>query len=38
MDSSVAPVSAEQVSEGRERILAELRKVIIGQDEVVEIR
>src|SRR3984893_16754182 len=36
MDSSVAPVSAEQVSEGRERILAELRKVIIGQDEVVE--
>src|ERR1700732_3136657 len=36
MDSSVAPVSAEKVSEGRERILAELRKVIIGQDEVVE--
>src|SRR6202047_4287619 len=36
MDSSVAPVSAEKVSEGRERILAELRKVIIGQDEVVQ--
>jgi MoxR-like ATPase len=31
-----AAVSAERVSEGRERILAELRKVIIGQDEVVE--
>jgi MoxR-like ATPase len=29
-------VTAERVSEGRERILAELRKVIIGQDEVVE--
>src|ERR671912_3039856 len=27
---------AERVAEGRERILAELRKVIIGQDEVVE--
>src|SRR3979409_1282585 len=42
MESSVAPanavnaVSAENVSEGRERILAELRKVIVGQDEVVE--
>jgi MoxR-like ATPase len=31
-----ATVSAEKVSEGRERILAELRKVIIGQDDVVE--
>ncbi|MCC7415783.1 MAG: AAA family ATPase [Acidobacteria bacterium] len=31
-----AAVSAEQVSEGRERILRELRKVIIGQDDVVE--
>src|SRR6478672_2564898 len=32
-----APVlNAERVAEGRERILAELRKVIIGQDEVVE--
>ena len=29
-------VSAEHVAEGRERILAELRKVIVGQDEVVE--
>jgi MoxR-like ATPase len=36
MDSSVATVSAERVAEGRERILAELRKVIVGQDEVVE--
>jgi MoxR-like ATPase len=32
-----APVlNAERVGEGRERILAELRKVIIGQDDVVE--
>ena len=29
-------VSAEKVAQGRERILAELRKVIVGQDEVVE--
>ena len=29
-------VSAEKVAAGRERILAELRKVIVGQDEVVE--
>src|ERR671926_725173 len=36
MDSSVATVSAEKVAEGRERILGELRKVIVGQDEVVE--
>ncbi|HEV3139947.1 MAG TPA: AAA family ATPase, partial [Vicinamibacterales bacterium] len=36
MDSSVATVSAERVADGRERILHELRKVIIGQDEVVE--
>src|SRR4026209_1932989 len=36
MDSSVAIASAEKVAEGRERILAELRKIIIGQDEVVE--
>ena len=28
--------SAEKVAEGRERILAELRKVIVGQDDVVE--
>jgi MoxR-like ATPase len=36
MDSPVATVSAEKVAEGRERILHELRKVIVGQDEVVE--
>ncbi|MGE3512270.1 MAG: AAA family ATPase [Vicinamibacterales bacterium] len=29
-------VSAERVAEGRERILTELRKVIVGQDDVVE--
>src|SRR5436190_11855443 len=36
MDSSVAAVSAEKVAAGRERILTELRKVIVGQAEVVE--
>ncbi len=36
MDSSVATASAEKVAGGRERILNELRKVIVGQDEVVE--
>jgi len=36
MDSSVATVAAERVAAGRDRILAELRKVIVGQDEVVE--
>src|SRR6187397_1957033 len=36
MDSSAATVSAEKVAAGRDRILAELRKVIVGQDEVVE--
>ena len=36
MDSSVATVGAERVAEGRERILTELRKVIVGQDEVVD--
>ena len=38
MDSTTdaATVSAERVAEGRERILSELRKVIVGQDEVVE--
>jgi MoxR-like ATPase len=36
MDSSVATVAAEKVAAGRDRILAELRKVIVGQDEVVE--
>src|SRR3954453_5119224 len=35
MDSSVATVSAEKVAEGRARILGELRKVIVGQDDVV---
>ena len=34
--SNVATAGAEKVAEGRERILAELRKVIIGQDEVIE--
>ena len=34
--SASATVSAERVVEGRQRILAELRKVIVGQDEVVE--
>src|SRR5499426_3087034 len=29
-------VNAERVAEGRERILSELRKVIVGQDDVVE--
>jgi MoxR-like ATPase len=36
MDSPVATVGADRVAEGRERILAELRKVIVGQDEVVD--
>ena len=36
MDTSVATVSAERVAEGRDRILKELRKVIVGQDEIVE--
>ena len=31
-----ATVGAEKVAEGRDRILAELRKTIVGQDEVVE--
>jgi MoxR-like ATPase len=34
--SPVATVSVERVAQGRERILTELRKVIVGQDEVVE--
>src|SRR6266851_9879972 len=33
---SVATVGAERVAEGRERILRELRKVIVGQDEIIE--
>src|SRR4026209_1407920 len=36
MDSSVAIASAEKVAEGREKILGELRKVIVGHDEVVD--
>ena len=32
----VGTVSAEKVAQGRARILEELRKVIVGQDEVVE--
>jgi MoxR-like ATPase len=36
MDTSVGTLSADKVGEGRERILGELRKVIVGQDEVVE--
>src|SRR4051795_12942349 len=36
MDSSVATLSAEKVAEGRQRILHELRKIIVGQDEVVD--
>ena len=31
-----ATIGAEKVAEGRERILTELRKVIVGQDEIVE--
>ncbi len=34
--SSTPALGAERVAEGRERILAELRKVIVGQDEAVE--
>ena len=34
--SPAATVSADRVADGRERILAELRKVIVGQDEVIE--
>src|SRR4249919_2867338 len=34
--SSVATMSAERVADGRARILGELRKVIVGQDDVVE--
>jgi MoxR-like ATPase len=36
MDSPAGTVSPERVAAGRERILAELRKVIVGQDEVVD--
>jgi MoxR-like ATPase len=34
--TELALVSVERVAEGRTRILAELRKTIVGQDEVVE--
>ena len=34
--STVSTTSAERLAGGRERILTELRKVIVGQDEVVE--
>jgi MoxR-like ATPase len=36
MDSSVATVGAERLADGRTRILNELRKVIVGQDDVVD--
>src|SRR5215472_5003592 len=36
MDSPVATIGAERVAEGRQRILAELRKIIVGQDEAVD--
>ncbi len=36
MNPEDVTVSAERVAEGRDQILAELRKVIVGQDEVVE--
>ena len=34
--SSSSTISADRVAEGRERILVELRKVIVGQDDVIE--
>ncbi len=34
--ANAATASPERVAEGRERILTELRKIIVGQDEVVE--
>jgi MoxR-like ATPase len=36
LPSPVATVTPERVAEGRDRILTELRKVIVGQDEVVD--
>jgi MoxR-like ATPase len=36
MASVTGVVTADRVSDGRERILAELRKVIVGQDDVIE--
>ena len=34
--SDAATLSVERVADGRERILTELRKVIVGQDEILE--
>jgi MoxR-like ATPase len=36
MESVSGVVTADRVGDGRERVLAELRKVIVGQDEVIE--
>jgi MoxR-like ATPase len=36
MNATAAANYAERVQQGRERILAELRKIIVGQDEVVD--
>jgi MoxR-like ATPase len=36
MDSTVETVGADRVAAGRERILSELRKIIVGQDEVID--
>ena len=36
VDTAAAPNFAERVTAGRDRILGELRKTIVGQDEVVE--
>src|SRR5688572_30865991 len=36
MNLTTAPNFAERVQQGRERILTELRKIIVGQDDVVD--
>src|SRR5215471_1083991 len=36
MEPSVATLGADRVAAGRERILSELRKIIVGQDEVID--
>jgi MoxR-like ATPase len=38
LDNAAKPsfVSVEQVAEGRQRILSEIRKVIVGQDDIIE--
>jgi MoxR-like ATPase len=36
MEQTVTVATPERVAEGREQILAELRKVIVGQDEVID--